>query len=88
MQYSLAEIVISGYFLCCFKIKVSFSRDNSVNWFPMGWTAAILLAVGAEFVLFSPAHKPAVGPGREANHSRPSSAEIKNTGALPPVFYE
>jgi hypothetical protein len=29
-----------------------------------------------------------VGPGREANHSRPSSAEIKNTGALPPVFYE
>jgi hypothetical protein len=63
-----------------------------------GWVS---IPGGGKIFLFSTASRPAVGPttllssgyrvwrgpGHEANHSPPSSAEAKNSGAIPTLLH-
>jgi hypothetical protein len=52
------------------KVKRFFSSPQCTEWL---WGAAVVLSTGVK------------GPVREANHSPPASAEIKNSGAIPPL---
>jgi hypothetical protein len=66
----------------------------------MDWTAGVRFPAEAKKVFFSTEFTPTLGfsqppihwilgplswPGREADHSPPSSAEVKNGGAIPPL---
>jgi hypothetical protein len=77
------------------------SRDSSVC-IATGWTAGVRFPAGARdfSILHSSGAHPAsyaMGtgddfpwvkrPGREADHSPPSSAEVKNGGAIPPLSH-
>jgi hypothetical protein len=63
----------------------------------MGYTAGLNSREYKDIFLFSTASRPALRstqpplspgvkrPGREADHSPPSSAEVKNSGVVPPL---
>jgi hypothetical protein len=65
----------------------------------MGWTAGVRFPAGTKDFLFSTASRPALErtkpsiqrvlgvkrPGRDDNQSLPSSAQVKNGGAMPPL---
>jgi hypothetical protein len=60
-----------------------------------GWTVPGAIPGRGKIFVYSKASRPVPGlpaafsqgvkrPGREADHSRPSTAEVKNGGAIPP----